>query len=99
MDKEFQNLFDKAITQYAIRNQYDISPIPDHKHTGVDSPKINPADLMGFPVIQVANATIAPTDIPQNGVFRFYVDTTPRYRLWAYLIYNNIGAWKVISLT
>lgn len=100
MDKnQFQNLFDEAIENYSITNQYGLSPIPTHEHTGVDSPQINPTNLMGFPVIQVADATVAPSDVPQNGTFRFYVDTTPRYRLWAYLIYNNTGAWKVISLT
>ncbi len=98
--ENFQEQFNKAIQNYASQNQYGISLIPYHEHNGTDVTQINPAiGLSGFPVIQVANATVAPTDTPQNGTFRFYVDTTPRFRLWAYLIYNNIGSWRSLSLT
>lgn len=57
-----------------------------------------------FQVATVSDATVAPTDIPSNGTFRFYVDATPNYRLWAYLTYQNatgvlVPAWKSITLT
>lgn len=76
--------------------------VPNHFHNSWDSNQLNPADaLNGWPVIQVSDATVAPTDTPTQGTFRWYVDTTPRYKLWAYLIYNNAGvqtpAWKVFQ--
>lgn len=83
---------------------------PNHAHNGYDVNQLDPAvALTGFPVIQVADATVSPlvsnpNDKPQSGTFRFYVDTTPRFRFWAYLTYQNtsaqlIGSWRVISLT
>lgn len=79
--------------------------VPNHAHNGWDSNQLDPAvALLGFPVYQVSDATATPTDIPFNGVFRFYVDTTPRYRLWAYIVYQTTtgvltGKWCVSSLT
>ncbi len=80
--------------------------VPNHYHNQWDSNQLDPAiSLSGFPVIQVPDATVAPTDIPEQGTFRFYVDTTPRYRLWAYLVYQTAtttiltGSWRVVSLT
>ncbi len=81
----------------------------NHAHNGYDVNQIDPAiGLLGFPVIQVADATVSPlvsnsNDTPQSGTFRFYVDTTPHYRLWAYLTYVNtssvlVGAWKSLTL-
>ena len=78
--------------------------IGNHAHNGYDVNQIDPAiGLSGFPVIQVADATATPTDSPSNGTFRFYVDTTPHYRLWAYLVYQNtagalVGSWRVLTL-
>lgn len=76
----------------------------DHAHNGYDVNQIDPAvGLLGFPVYQVTDATVAPTDVGQNGTFRYQVDTTPRYVLWTYLNYINTstvvtGAWRAISL-
>jgi hypothetical protein len=75
-----------------------------HTHNRVDSLALDPKYFLGFPVIQVVDATVAPTDKPQNGTFRFYVDPTPVYKLWAYLIYTNssgvlVAAWKSVALT
>ena len=66
-----------------------------HRHTGIDSPKIDPKDLLGFPIILVADATIKPKDSAQEGVFRFYRDSVPVYRLWARINKD----WHYISLT
>lgn len=57
-----------------------------------------------FNVATNSLASTTPTDVPQNGTFRFYVDTTPNYYLWAYLNYQNsstvlVGSWKKIQLT
>jgi hypothetical protein len=77
----------------------------NHAHNGYDVNQLDPAiALLGFPVLQVADATATPTDTPVNGTFRFYVDTTPHYRLWAYLNYQTVAGvltpkWVVVSLT
>lgn len=85
--------------------------VPYQLGTGWDNNQADPKYFLGFPVIQPEDndATINPltrnpNDIPQNGTYRFYVDTTPRFRIWAYLVYKNssavlIGGWKSITLT
>lgn len=71
-------------------------------YNGSDAERLDPKYFLGFPVIQVANATTSPVDTPQNGTFRFYVDTTPHYRLWAFLAYTSGGivtsSWKSLTL-
>ena len=42
----FQEQFDKAIRQYAEKNQYGVSPIPNHVHNGTDSNRINQRDVI-----------------------------------------------------
>lgn len=66
-----------------------------HEHNGIDSKKLNPRNFLGFPVFRVADATVAPTDAAQEGMFRFYYDTVPVYRLWARI---NKG-WRYLTLT
>lgn len=104
MDKtEFKNLISKIIDEKL--NSMDNLAVPNHVHNSYDSNQLDPSiALLGFPVIQVANATTTPLDIPSQGTFRFYVDNTPRFRLWAYLVYTTslgvlTGSWRVISLT
>lgn len=77
----------------------------NHAHNGYDVNQLDPAvALLGWPVILVTDAKVAPTDTPANGTFRFYVDTTPTYVLWSYLVYptttSNIltGSWKPVIL-
>lgn len=77
--------------------------VPFHQHNSWDNPQLDPKiALLGFPVIQVADASVAPTNTPSDGTFQFHVDTTPTYYLWAYLTYNNAGvltpAWEGIRL-
>jgi hypothetical protein len=78
--------------------------VPNHLHNGWDSNQLDPSvALKGFPVIQVTDATVAPTDTPDNGIFRFYVDLVPKYYLWAWVNYQNasgvlVGAWKGVQL-
>lgn len=76
-----------------------------HTHNGWDTPQLDPkVSLTGFPILQVATASVAPTYIPASpGTFIFQVDTSPTYYLWAYLTYNSAGtitgAWKKVQLT
>lgn len=76
--------------------------IPFHLHNGWDVNQLDPAvALLGFPVIQVPDATVSPTDVPVSGTFRFYVDTTPRTILWVYAVYSTslgvlTGSWKSV---
>lgn len=76
LTKQFETLFNKHISTYAMQNQYGVSSIPFHVHTGVDSPQIDPINLLGFPTISTTSATTAPTDAPINGTIRFYYDGT-----------------------
>lgn len=47
MDKnQFNQLFKKAINDYAQNNLYSVSDIPAHQHTGVDSLQIDYSDLV-----------------------------------------------------
>lgn len=39
--EEFQENFDKSIEEYARNNQYDVSMIPAHAHTGSDSLRVD----------------------------------------------------------
>lgn len=92
--KEATDIYNKLGTKYGVAEN------PYHVHNGVDSPQLNPSNFLGWPVFQVTDATVAPTDTPQNGTFRFYVDTVPNYTLWAYLAVNNGGyssSWQSIG--
>lgn len=89
-------------------NDFNSAPVATHLHNGWDANNLDPADaLLGFPVFQVADASVAPTDQSENGKFRFQVDFiagTPHYYFWAFLVYRNatnvqISAWKKTALT
>lgn len=82
--------------------------IPNVNQNSWDANQLDPAvSLLGFPVIQVVDASanpilLNPNDKPQNGTFRFYVDPTPHYTLWSYLTYQNtsgalVGAWEQLG--
>lgn len=43
----FQEQFDKAIKEYLVNSQYSGVPIPVHSHTGVESPQIDPDNIIG----------------------------------------------------
>jgi hypothetical protein len=57
----------------------EITPIPPHQHNGVDSLKIDPRNLKGFPVL-----TVAPTHIAPEGSIVFLNDAGTYY-LYAYI--------------
>jgi len=89
---EVQKLIQKEMEKMKNNELFDI---PFHTHTGTDSPQVDPRNLLGFPTILVADATVAPTDNPPNGTFRFYYDSVVVYRLWARI--NN--GWRYVNLT
>ena len=77
--------------------------VPFHQHNSWDNPQLDPKTaLLGFPVVQVVDASVAPTDNPLDGTFKFQVDGT-NYYLWVYLTYSTAGvltgAWKKVQLT
>lgn len=101
-EDELKQFIKKTIDQKM--NSMDNLAVPNHFHNGWDANQLDPAiSLLGFPVIQVTDATVAPTDVPSNGTFRFYVDLVPVVRLWAYTVRNNnnvlTGTWKYLTLT
>jgi len=78
-----------GLHQYMQKKQFGVARVPAHVHSGVDSGKINPADLNGFPILSAA-----PTDAPPNGTIRLaLVGST--YSLYARI--NNV--WKSATLT
>lgn len=93
---------------------FNSAPVAPHTHNGYDSQQLTPADsLYGFPVFQVTDASVAPTDKSNSGMFRFQVDNnngTAHYYLWTYLVYvdqsngshtgtgKQVPAWIGISL-
>ena len=103
MDKDQLTILIEQVITRKLDSMTNMA-IPNHYHNSWDSNQLNPADsLAGWPVIQVTDATVAPTDKPTQGTFRFYVDQVPAYRLWAYIVYQNasavqVGAWKSLSL-
>lgn len=95
-DERVNSLIDQKMNSMTNLN------IPFHLHNGWDVNQLDPAvSLLGFPVLQVIDATIAPTDTPVSGTFRFYVDAVPTYRMWIYTVYQTsmgvqVGSWQSI---
>lgn len=78
-----------AITAQEKQSQFQVTKIPAHQHTGVDSQQIDFSDLTGIPII-----TALPTDSPQNGIVRLYDDGAAR----KFVQFIN-GAWYYVNLT
>lgn len=80
-------------------NGFNMPPVAVHSHNGWDANLLDPiVSLTGFPVYQVADASVAPTDQSDNGKFRYLVDFsagTPHYYLWSYLVYRNLTNQQV----
>lgn len=76
-------------------NEYFLShPVSLHTHNGVNSLKINPQDLLGFPTNSVVDASIAPTYPASNGTMTIQYDATHWY-LWI----RVANLWKKVTLT
>lgn len=65
-EQEIQSLVQQQIKEalavYSQQNQYGLSNIPTHAHTGSDSAQIDPKNLLGYQVL-----TAAPTYSAPNG--------------------------------
>jgi len=68
----------RALIKKMMRENYvsGVPEIPPHSHDGVDNLQVDPADLLGFPILQVSDATVEPTDTPITGTLRFQYDGT-----------------------
>ena len=76
----------------------DKTYLPFHVHNGIDSPNIDPRNLMGFRVDKVALATIAPSDSPPDGTIRFLYDAvTPTANYITWIRINK--TWKKSALS
>lgn len=85
VQKEIQD----ALARYSTKNQFDLSKIPSHEHGGSDAPKINPKNLLGFPIM-----VEAPTDNAIEGTIRLALISGVYY---LYARVNNL--WKRVTLT
>ncbi len=102
---DFQQKFDKAILDYASKNQYGVSRIPYHTHNGTDSPLVHPtssdinARSYGTGVTSIVTGT--PTKLTlqsnsfNNGVTwdstnnRLQIITAGQYLITALVTYTN----------
>lgn len=92
-EQQIRQIIQDEIYKTSINNLFDVSNIPAHAHTGIDSSQIDPKNLLGFPATSATSALTAPTDSPVNGTIRFYYDTT-NYVEWVRI--NN--TWVNINL-
>lgn len=101
---EIQNLIDTSV-QRALSNTRPAYQVRD----GVDTPKIDPLDLLGFPVLTFATTTLRDAYFTsaqglrqQQGVFKIAVENaTPSYRLYYFIVdvANPAGKWHFTALT
>lgn len=80
---------DDKIAEYNNKSQFNVVDIPNHAHTGIESPRINFSDITGLPVM-----TAAPTDKPEEGTIRLYNSGGTR-KIYAFLS----GVWYSATLT
>lgn len=87
--KEIEQMIELSIKNYMSRKQYNISKVPNHEHTGVDINRIDPKNLLGFPIVSVAPTA----DLPE-GTIRLYRNSST-YRIYCRI--NNL--WKYANLS
>lgn len=75
------------LKQFIFTNMF--SPLEQHRHNGIDSPKLDPKNFKGFPIF-----TTAPTHKPLEGTI-LLANESGTYYLYAFI--NK--AWKKIELT
>lgn len=88
-EQEIRNIIRDEISKQSTTSQYTLTAIKYHIHNGIDSPKINPANFMGFPV-----RTATPTDSPPDGTIVLSNISGTR-KIWARI--NNV--WYSATLT
>ncbi len=67
----------------------NFSDFEQHKHTGLDSPQINPKDLLGFQIW-----TSTPTHVAREGTI-ILANISGTYKIYAYIN----GGWRSAVLT
>lgn len=75
------------LKQFIFTNMF--SPLEQHRHNGIDSPKLDPKNFKGFPVF-----TTAPTHNAQEGTI-LLANEAGTYYLYAFI--NS--AWRKVELT
>ena len=65
------------------------SPLEQHRHNGIDSPKLDPKNFKGFPIF-----TSAPTHTALEGTI-ILANESGTYKLYAFIN----GAWRTTTLT
>ena len=55
-EKQLKKFLDKHLDNYASDNQYGVSKIPMHLHTGVDSPRVDYKSIANKPITASSNA-------------------------------------------
>lgn len=88
-EAKIKQMIQDGIVSYMTQKQFSLSKIQSHGHTGTDCQRIDPKDLLGFPVISAV-----PTDNAINGTIRAY-RSGATYRL--YIRINN--TWRYATLT
>lgn len=81
------------IKKHSQDNYRDGSPqIPPHQHDGVDNLQVNPINFLGYPIFNVTDATVAPTDNVISGTIRFQYDGT-NFTMWV----MNETSWEQVG--
>lgn len=78
-----------AIQHLAKSTPYKTNPKPNIRHTGVDAPRIDPKDLLGFPIV-----TSVPSYKAPQGTWVFVYNATGP-TLYLYVMLN--GTWTNLS--
>ena len=103
-ENQVKKIAQETYNENASSREFTVSPTSFHSHNGTDSQKINQKNIIPSPVSSVVDASIAPTDTPSIGTFRFLVDNksgTPHWYFWSFLpnVKTNLPAWHYVALT
>lgn len=96
MKEEINNLKKQIAELQSLMRQHD--------HNASNSVKLDPLNLLGFPITVVADASVAPAYANLTGQIMFQIDNnagTAHWYLWAYLlnVKTGLNVWKSIQLT
>lgn len=90
------------ITIEQLKKEFDElkQDFKQHTHDRTNSFAIFLKDQKGFPIFQVADASVAPSFSTSTGQIIFQVDPNPDYYLWAYLLGSDgLNHWVGVALT
>ena len=89
-DTDVITIVNRVLNEYAIRNQYAVTPIPVHSHTGTDSPYVDYYNLDNRPIIGSIASTGSSTRLPLTW-------TVSKTATGTYLITHNLGISTYIT--